>query len=233
VWQSDNPSLPSSTTPEEYCSMWDLPLPGTEMVSLLLDRGADPNGCDPDVSSLTPWESALSYAMRIEPIGSSPHNPIFGFKEQFGVPFMMGSDLPITKRAVNYHAVRRSACRYIQIMQKLLLVGANPNARVADHWQHQQIFSALDIVKNNLVEAFPLEAAPLLKALQQALALQDLGLQALALPVLQKEKKRQRYETTESGDDEGMRRDNRKQRREGDALRSFMCPFFVETDKRR
>jgi hypothetical protein len=211
---------------EEYCSMWDLPLPGTEMVSLLLDRGANPNGRDPDVSSLTPWESALSYAMEIEPIESSPHNPIFDFEEQFEVPFMMDSDLPITKRAVNYEPVRKSACRYIQIMQKLLLAGANPNARVADHWQHQQIFSALDIVKNNLVEAFPLEAAPLLKALQQALALQDLALQALALPVLPKEKKRQRYETTESGDDEGMRRDKRIQRREGDALRRFMCPFL-------
>ena len=180
---------------EDYCSIWDLPLPGTEMVSLLLDRGADPNGWDDDVSSLTPWESALSYVMRIEPIKLSPPIPILSSLEEIRVPYMMDDDLPNTKRAVNYDGVRRAACRYIQIMQKLLLAGANPKARVFDHWKHQEMFGALDIVKNNLVEAFPLEAAPLLRDLKQA----------LAPPVSQKGKMISRYETEESGEEEGMR----------------------------
>jgi hypothetical protein len=69
-------------------------------------------------------------------------------------------------RDSDYHASILQR-RYIEIMQLLVFSGANPDALVFDFTRKK--FTAVGVVETILVPRFPLEAAPLLNALQEKL----------------------------------------------------------------
>jgi hypothetical protein len=157
-----------------------VPLLGIEMVSLLLDRGADPNESNPsdDGVSHSPWESALIYAMRIRDEASAPSS--------LSYPAMREIDCDYSETISN---------RYIRLLQMLVLSGADPHARVCrDNKRHEKI-TALDVV-NSLLKSFPLEAGPLFRELQRALARTEHV----------KRNKRSSDEIHGNGEDEGLRR---------------------------
>ncbi|KAE9364418.1 hypothetical protein N431DRAFT_421379 [Stipitochalara longipes BDJ] len=118
-----------------------LPLPGVDMVQLLLQKDADPNGtCDTMNSA---WEKVLTYQAN-----------------------MVHESSCLSLTNTNYDA-RILQRRYIEIMQLLVLSGAHPDARVFDHKRVQ--LNPIEVVEKILVPRFPLEAAPLLNSLQEKL----------------------------------------------------------------
>lgn len=122
--------------PDRDCHVkYGLPLPEVEMVSTLLHLGADCNDRGP---SRSPWENTLRFFMakteeEVEEIDIWTAEP----KEKY-------DPKPLQRR-------------YLQIMEVLLLSGADP-----------QCCNALSIVQDSLIKDFPLEAAPILRGLQRA-----------------------------------------------------------------
>ncbi len=89
--------------------------------------------------------------------------------------------------------------RYIEIMQVLLLSGANPDALVFDYERKQS--TAVEVVKNILAPRFPYEAGPLLNALQQ-----ELGRKFTT-------KRKQPYDNKDREVNNKKRKDRKKRRR--------------------
>ncbi|KAG0648144.1 hypothetical protein D0Z07_6009 [Hyphodiscus hymeniophilus] len=121
------------------CWMY-VPLAGTEMVSLLLERGADPNKSEnrddfrPELGSdYSAWQNVL-YAASSFKDSKYDH-------EDWVKP-------------------------YIEVMRLLVSAGANPNATI---WREEGVYCAVDIVKQFMLERFPVEASALLEELQQKL----------------------------------------------------------------
>jgi hypothetical protein len=119
----------------------NLPFPGVDMVQLLLQRGADPNGTCNTINSA--WQKLLTFQANMAYEASCP-----------------------SLRDSDYHASILQR-RYIEIMQLLVFSGANPDALVFDFTRKK--FTAVGVVETILVPRFPLEAAPLLNALQEKL----------------------------------------------------------------
>jgi len=144
----------------------ELPLPRLEMVSLLLDFGADPNnqpGCP------SAWGNTLCYTTAIMDTLGSCEPPILSDDVQHHA-----ADVPTgLDDALARHILRSGECdvdtpgrRYIQILQRLLLAGADPRAHVLD--LNAQA-NALGIIETYLMPKFPREAGQLLRELNQAL----------------------------------------------------------------
>jgi hypothetical protein len=119
----------------------NLPLPGVDMVQLLLQRGADPNGTCNTVNSV--WLKLLTFQANIVYEASCPS---------------------LTDRDYDASILQR---RYIEIMHMLVLSGANPDTLVFSFKGKKS--TAVGVVETILVPRFPLEAAPLLNALQEKL----------------------------------------------------------------
>jgi hypothetical protein len=112
-----------------------IPLVSIEMVSLLLERGADPNG---SCGSRTPWETTLAHF-------SSYH-------------FHPGYDLGTLDQ------------RYVEIMEKLVLAGADPQAVLIHQANDSSSRNAISIVETSLLPKYPSEAGSLLRALKCAMS---------------------------------------------------------------
>jgi hypothetical protein len=125
------------TSKDNYVYASYLPLPGVDMVQLLLQRGSDPNGTCKSLNSA--WQKVLTYPANVVHESSCP-----------------------SLIDINYDA-RILQRRYIEIIQLLVLSGANPDALVSDH-EHMKS-TAVEVVEKILVPRFPLEATPLLNAL--------------------------------------------------------------------
>jgi len=126
--------------PSQDCYIYRnyLPLPGAEMVRFLLHMKADSNaGC----GSISAWKSVLTYQ------ANTAHE---------------SSCRSLRDTEYDEPALQK---RYIEIMQLLVLSGADPEAAVLDHECVQ--LTAIEIVENILVPRFPLEATPLLKELRE------------------------------------------------------------------
>jgi len=147
--------------PERDCHVkFGIPLPSLEMVSFLLRLGADPNERG---RSLSPWENTLRFSMEAT---QQLHPPKTESERTFDQAFELPAiDLPTLEMAYD---ARPLQLRYIEIMTVLVEAGADPAFYVSMHRGHDP-YSALDLTEGFLANNFPVDAAPLLKLLQEKL----------------------------------------------------------------
>ncbi|PMD21752.1 hypothetical protein NA56DRAFT_748726 [Hyaloscypha hepaticicola] len=117
----------------------ELPLPRIEVVSLLLDLGADPNGVGGTQSGpRSPWELTL-----------------FFFAE---------CHLSLSRNKCDHATVDLA---YLAIMKKLALAGASPPATIMVlHGVVSESLSAVNIILKFIAPKYPLEAGSVLRALK-------------------------------------------------------------------
>lgn len=140
--------------PDKDChAKHGLPLPQVTMVSLLLRLGADPNKRG---RSWSPWENALRF-------------------------FMINKDDEIeeidiwTAEPKKRYDSRPLQLRYLQIMDLLVLSGANSEACITIYEHGTAVdYTPLRIVEDFIIKKFPQEAAPILRGLQHAMQLKRL-----------------------------------------------------------
>jgi hypothetical protein len=109
------------------------------MVQLLLDNGADPNStCN---TSLSAWQKVLTYQANIVHDSSCPS---------------------LSDKSYDARVLQR---RYIEMMQLLVLSGADQDAMCVDYGNTKA--SVVGVVKTVLAPKFPLEVAPLLIVLAE------------------------------------------------------------------
>jgi hypothetical protein len=115
------------------------PTPRIEMMSRLLDLGADANGSD---GSLTAWENLLGF----------PASPIVG---------------ALTFVKSDYNA-RFLVLRYLQIMEMLSRSGADLQAFIFGY-EFVSRMTAVDIVEKISIPEYPLQVASLMEVLQETM----------------------------------------------------------------
>jgi hypothetical protein len=138
-------------------------MPSIDMVSFLLELGADPNERG---SSLSPWENTLRFSMETtEQLQLPKPETDKTFDLAFELPAL---DLPTLEMAYD---VRPLQLRYLEIMTILVEAGATPTFCITMHRGYDD-YSALSLTEDLLMKKFPADAAPLLKALREKLEAQ-------------------------------------------------------------
>jgi hypothetical protein len=127
------------------------PLPKIEMVSLLLDVGADPNR---QYDSQSTFENTLGFFINVK-IVDEKHTDVFRLNDH-------------ASNELDYEP-RDTELIHMQIMEMLLLSGANPRASVLKSRGGVRL-SATDVVENILIPKYPLKAASLLRVIQERMS---------------------------------------------------------------
>jgi len=142
---------------------YGIPLPSIEMVSFLLQLGADPNDRGP---SRSPWENTLRFSRTaIEP-AKTVNDKKTEADDTFDLTAYDTFDFMAYE--LNTYDAKPLQLRYLQIMEMLVLSGADPEHLVTTHYEFGE-YSAWSLTEDFLIREFPLEAAPLLRALRDAL----------------------------------------------------------------
>ncbi|CAG8981479.1 hypothetical protein HYALB_00003050 [Hymenoscyphus albidus] len=155
--------------PEKDCYVKSgLPLPSVEMVSLLLELGADPNE-----SGLfqSPWRRTLQFVMDADGEVKLPRRDL---DKSFDLPFELPAfNFEIQTAGTSYDA-RPLHLRYLEIMKILVEAGADPSLVLKSHCGKEE-HSPLEIIKNSVGKLYPIEAAPLIDLLRVKLYNQEMN----------------------------------------------------------
>jgi len=139
--------------PDKDChAKHGFPLPRVEMVSLLLQLGANPNNRGSSRSpSRSPWENTLRFFMINEEEET----------EQIDI---------WTAEPKKRYDSGSLQLKYLQIMDSLVLSGAEPEVCITYYQDRKAVtYSALCIIEDFLIKKFPLDAAPVLRRLRGAM----------------------------------------------------------------
>jgi hypothetical protein len=159
---------------------WGLPLPSTEMVCLLLAKGADPNACDPSPfvrRPLSAWESTFLYILRVAMSDICASTSTSSRQSQISKPALESPDT--LSSYLKKHDTDGLPLRYLRIMQLLVKSGADlsVNALGTGEFVETRVFecmenidfNAVNVAERVLLKTFPTEAAHLLCELRGVL----------------------------------------------------------------
>ncbi|CAG8948956.1 hypothetical protein HYFRA_00002084 [Hymenoscyphus fraxineus] len=155
--------------PEKDCYVkCGLPLPSVEMVSLLLELGADPNESG---LSQSPWGRTLQFLMDADGEMKLPRKDLDKF---FDLAFELPDfNFEVQTAGTSYDA-RPLHLRYLEIMKMLVEAGADPSLVLKSDCDKEEP-SPLEIIESSVGKLYPIEAAPLIDLLRVKLHNQEMN----------------------------------------------------------